>query len=100
MAACGMRLRDYTDRLKQHGIQVSMSQRGNPYDNARCESFRKTLKYEEVAKYRERGEAVAAKYTHRSSSTCGDSRTRRPRLETSTEEDATDSRCEANRKSS
>ena len=39
---------DYTDLLKAHGIQISMSRGGNPYDNARCESFMKTLKYEEV----------------------------------------------------
>jgi putative transposase len=25
-----------------------MSRRGNPYDNVQCESFMKTLKYEEV----------------------------------------------------
>jgi putative transposase len=54
--------RDYTDRLKQHGMQISMSRRGNPYDNARCESFMKTLKYEEVYRqeYRDRAEAVAS----------------------------------------
>ena len=39
---------DYTDLLKQHGIQISMSRKGNPYDNARCERFMRTLKYEEV----------------------------------------------------
>ena len=33
--------KDYTDRLKAHGIQISMSRRGNPYDNATCESFMK-----------------------------------------------------------
>ena len=27
---------------------ISMSRKGNPYDNAFCESFMKTLKYEEV----------------------------------------------------
>jgi len=40
--------RDYTDLLKKHGIQISMSRRGNPWDNAKAESFMKTLKYEEV----------------------------------------------------
>lgn len=40
--------KEYTDLLKQHGITISMSRRGNPYDNARVESFMKTLKYEEV----------------------------------------------------
>src|SRR5271168_2705399 len=39
---------DYTDLLKAHGIQISMSRKGNPWDNAACESFMKTLKYEEV----------------------------------------------------
>jgi transposase InsO family protein len=34
--------------LKDHGIQISMSRKGNPYDNAFAESFIKTLKYEEV----------------------------------------------------
>ncbi len=39
---------DYIDLLKQHGIDISMSRKGNPYDNARCERFMRTLKYEEV----------------------------------------------------
>ena len=38
----------YTELLKSQGIQISMSRRGNPYDNAFAESFIKTLKYEEV----------------------------------------------------
>lgn len=38
----------YTEMLGEHGIQISMSRRGNPYDNAKAESFMKTLKYEEV----------------------------------------------------
>jgi transposase InsO family protein len=38
----------YTDCLKEHNIQISMSRRANPYDNAFAESFIKTLKYEEV----------------------------------------------------
>jgi putative transposase len=38
----------YTKLLKAHDIQISMSRRGNPYDNATAESFIKTLKYEEV----------------------------------------------------
>lgn len=38
----------YTQLLKAHQIQVSMSRRANPYDNAYAESFIKTLKYEEV----------------------------------------------------
>lgn len=39
---------DYTGMLKANGIRISMSRKGNPYDNATCESFMKTLKYEEV----------------------------------------------------
>jgi putative transposase len=38
----------YTELLIQHQIQISMSRRGNAYDNAKAESFIKTLKYEEV----------------------------------------------------
>jgi putative transposase len=39
---------DYTEMLKHHHATISMSRKGNPYDNAACESFMKTLKYEEV----------------------------------------------------
>ena len=39
---------DYTRMLKEHHIQISMSRKGNPYDNAQCERFMKTLKYDEV----------------------------------------------------
>lgn len=39
---------EYTSLLRDSGIQISMSRRGNPYDNAQAESFMKTLKYEEV----------------------------------------------------
>jgi len=39
---------DYTGLLEEHGITISMSRKGNPWDNAACESFMKTLKYEEV----------------------------------------------------
>jgi transposase InsO family protein len=42
--ACG----DYTALLAAHDIQPSMSRIGNPYDNAKAESFMKTLKQEEV----------------------------------------------------
>ena len=50
---------DYTDLLKAHHIDISMSRKGNPYDNAACESFMKTLKYEEVYRqeYLDLGEA-------------------------------------------
>ena len=51
--------KEYVDLLRQHQIQISMSRRGNPYDNARAESFMKTLKYEEVyySEYRNEREA-------------------------------------------
>lgn len=39
---------EYVAELKRHGFTISMSRKGNPYDNARAESFFKTLKYEEV----------------------------------------------------
>jgi putative transposase len=39
---------DYTGLLQQRGARISMSRKGNPYDNATCESFMKTLKYEEI----------------------------------------------------
>jgi transposase InsO family protein len=53
---------DYTNLLKDHQITISMSRKGNPYDNAACESFMKTLKYEEVHRqeYRDLGEAQAS----------------------------------------
>ena len=34
--------------LTKHGLKGSMGRRGNPYDNAKAESFMKTLKVEEV----------------------------------------------------
>ncbi len=54
--------RDYTNLLKDHGIDISMSRKANPWDNAACESFMKTLKYEEVHRneYRDLAEARAA----------------------------------------
>ena len=50
---------DYTDLLRAQGIVISMSRKGNPYDNAKAESFMKTLKYEEVFRedYRDVAEA-------------------------------------------
>jgi len=51
--------RDYTGLLQSQGIQISMSRKGNPWDNTACESFLKTLKYEEVyrSEYRDLAEA-------------------------------------------
>ena len=53
---------DYTDLLKAHRIAISMSRKGNPYDNAICESFMKTLKYDEVHRqeYRDLADARAS----------------------------------------
>jgi len=48
--------------LKTNGIAISMSRKGNPWDNAACESFMKTLKYEEVLRneYRDLPDARAS----------------------------------------
>ena len=40
--------RDYVAILRKHHMLPSMSRPANPYDNASCESFMKTLKYEEI----------------------------------------------------
>lgn len=39
---------DYAARLARRALQASMSRPGNPYDNAKAESFMKTLKAEEA----------------------------------------------------
>jgi len=39
---------DYIHRLEEQQMLVSMSRAGRPWENARCESFIKTLKYEEI----------------------------------------------------
>jgi len=41
-------LHNIIPELRAHGFEISMARRGNPYDNAVCESFMKTLKDEEV----------------------------------------------------
>jgi putative transposase len=50
--------RQYITVLEENGIVPSMSRAGNPYDNARCESFIKTLKQEEIhtRQYRDRAD--------------------------------------------
>ena len=52
---------DYTDLLKTHGCQISMSRTASPWENAGCESWMKTLKSEEVYRqeYRDLAEARA-----------------------------------------
>jgi len=54
--------RDYIALLEANQIRISMSRKGNPWDNAACESFMKTLKYEEVYRneYRDLSEAHAS----------------------------------------
>jgi putative transposase len=39
---------DYVALLEKHQMVASMSRPGNPYDNARCERFMRTLKQEEI----------------------------------------------------
>jgi len=50
---------DYVALLEMHQIRISMSRPANPWDNATCESFMKTLKCEEVyrSEYRNLAEA-------------------------------------------
>jgi transposase InsO family protein len=52
----------YVDVLLQHGIIRSMSRPANPYDNAKCERFMKTLKQEEIRcfEYRDINELQAS----------------------------------------
>ena len=54
--------REYIELLAAHQIRISMSRKANPWDNAACESFMKTLKYEEVYRneYRDLAEARAS----------------------------------------
>jgi transposase InsO family protein len=39
---------EYRALLERHGLQASMSRAGNPYDNAKAESFMATLKREQI----------------------------------------------------
>lgn len=52
---------EYVMLLREHGIAPSMSRSGNPYDNAKCESFLKTLKQEEIhtRQYRDQADLEA-----------------------------------------
>jgi putative transposase len=52
----------YVDKLQAHQFTISMSRTGNPYDNAKAESFMKTLKSEEVylRQYRDQTDARAS----------------------------------------
>jgi putative transposase len=53
---------DYTDMLKAHGLEISMSHKSSPWENASCESWMRILKYEEVYRqeYRDLAEARAS----------------------------------------
>lgn len=56
--------RAYVETLQKAGFQISMSLKGNPYDNAKMESFFKTLKQEEVylkeyRNYQEAAESIS-----------------------------------------
>jgi putative transposase len=54
--------REYIQLLEDHGFQISMSRKGNPYDNAQAESFMKTFKWEEVylQNYRDKEHALTS----------------------------------------
>ncbi len=57
---------EYQNLLKQHGIECSMSRKGNCYDNAPMESFFKTLKAEltDHQHYQTRKEATDSIYSY------------------------------------
>jgi putative transposase len=48
IAAVAVASDDYRAALQKHGLTGSMGRRGNPHDNAKAESFMKTLKVEAV----------------------------------------------------
>jgi putative transposase len=72
---------EYTELLQQHHAIISMSRKGNPYDNAVCESFMKTLKYEEVYRneYRDFQEDLTSSLTGVNVTTTGRPRPRTKR---------------------
>ena len=56
---------DYVKILKDNHIEISMSDKANPYDNAKIESFFRTLKVEEVYMFEyETFDDVAARITY------------------------------------
>lgn len=57
---------DFIDQLQKHGIQQSMSRKGNCYDNAVVESFFATLKTEEVDRnlYQTYQQAITSIYSY------------------------------------
>jgi transposase InsO family protein len=63
---------EYTEILAAHDVQPSMSRIGNPYDNAKAESFMKTLKKEEIngSSYRNLRQAIVDAPSEPSSKPC------------------------------
>ncbi len=55
---------DYQDRLKERGFQVSMSRKGNCWDNAPMESFFSSLKFELGDRFSSRAAARAALFDY------------------------------------
>jgi len=56
--------RSYQDLIRQHGLTVSMSRKGNYRDNAVVESFFATLKVELGERFVSRGVATAALFDY------------------------------------
>jgi transposase InsO family protein len=55
---------EYVSRLEEAGLRIGMAAVGNPYENAKAESFFRTLKMEEVylkdyRDFEEAGENIA-----------------------------------------
>jgi putative transposase len=53
--------KDYTEALNDNGIQISMSKKGDPYDNACIESFHATIKKELIYRFRFETRAEASR---------------------------------------
>jgi putative transposase len=53
--------KDYTEALNANGIQISMSKKGDPYDNACIESFHATIKKELIYRFRFETRAEASR---------------------------------------
>lgn len=53
--------KDYTEALKEADIQISMSKKGDPYDNACIESFHATIKKELIYRFRFKTRVEASK---------------------------------------
>ena len=60
----------YRRKLVEHGLRGSMGRRGNPYDNAKAESFMKTLKVEAVYRMDYERSMTSPTICHASSTKC------------------------------